>query len=179
MTTTTDNLAAALRQCLTRLEREGIQNVQMEEARAALAAYDAPVEVASARIVRYSGDARGVTVHAEGYGWKQDTHGLSFDAPLVDLRRYALEEQNRADQLERRARRMLAVVKHLSRGEPRIAPRYVVDGRETDDPDSPYAGDGECAPFVVFDIDAQENLPGEYATREEAQRVADERNLST
>lgn len=40
MTTTTDNLAAALRHCLTRLEREGIENVQMSDARAALDAYD-------------------------------------------------------------------------------------------------------------------------------------------
>lgn len=44
-----------------------------------------------------------------------------------------------------------------------------VDGLMSDDPDSPYSGDGQYAPFVVFDIDAQENLPGQYATRLEAE----------
>lgn len=34
--------------------------------------------------------------------------------------------------------------------------------------DGTYQGDGESAPFVVFDIEAQCNLPGEYDTREAA-----------
>lgn len=35
--------------------------------------------------------------------------------------------------------------------------------------DGTFQGDGEDAPFVVFDIDAQQNLPGIYETREEAE----------
>ncbi len=48
-------------------------------------------------------------------------------------------------------------------------PRYCVDGLEYGDPDSPYHGDGQFPPFVIFDIQAQANLPGEYATRAEAE----------
>lgn len=47
-------------------------------------------------------------------------------------------------------------------------PNLCVDGLEFDDPNSSYLGDGNYAPFVIFDIDAQENLPGTYRTREEA-----------
>lgn len=49
-------------------------------------------------------------------------------------------------------------------------PRYCVDGLTHADPDTAeYQGDGEFAPFVIFDIQAQRNLPGEYATRAEAE----------
>lgn len=49
-------------------------------------------------------------------------------------------------------------------------PRYCVDGLTHADPDTAgYWGDGEFAPFVIFDIQAQRNLPGEYATRAEAE----------
>jgi hypothetical protein len=44
-------------------------------------------------------------------------------------------------------------------------PNLCVDGRESDDIDAPYAGDGQFPPFVIFDIDGQRNLPGEYASR--------------
>jgi hypothetical protein len=47
--------------------------------------------------------------------------------------------------------------------------RYFVDGLEYDHPDAMFAGDGQFAPFVIFDADAQDNLPGEYATRAEAE----------
>lgn len=53
------------------------------------------------------------------------------------------------------------------------APELCVDGHESDDPDSPLAGDGEFAPFYVFDIDAQDNRPGSYPTRAEAQAACD------
>jgi hypothetical protein len=52
-----------------------------------------------------------------------------------------------------------------------------VDGHEFDNPESNWAGDGEFPPFVVFDIDAQENLPPYYATRSQAQ-LAMERLLA-
>lgn len=58
---------------------------------------------------------------------------------------------------------------------PRIDP-YHVDGHEHDDLDSPLTGDGKFGPFCVFDPDAQEWLPGTYATREEAQAEADRLN---
>ncbi len=50
---------------------------------------------------------------------------------------------------------------------------YAVDGREYDDPDSPLTGDGKFGPFEIFDIKAQDWLPGQYSTREGAQIVAD------
>lgn len=51
------------------------------------------------------------------------------------------------------------------------AERYVVDGAETlNDPDGPlFQGDGAFPPFVIFDTVAQQNLSGEYPTREAAQ----------
>ena len=51
--------------------------------------------------------------------------------------------------------------------------RYAVDGREFNTDDSPLAGDGKFGPFYVFDIDAQDYLPGTYTTREDGQKVAD------
>lgn len=51
---------------------------------------------------------------------------------------------------------------------------FVVDGHEFDDSESAYAGDGQFPPFVIFDIDAQVNLAGKWATREAAQAVCDE-----
>lgn len=54
--------------------------------------------------------------------------------------------------------------------------RYIVDGLEFDDPDSSYLSDGEFPPFVVFDVDAQENVALNFPTREEAQAKADELN---
>lgn len=49
----------------------------------------------------------------------------------------------------------------------------VVDGHEFDDSESAYAGDGQFPPFVIFDVDAQANLPGQWARREAAQFVVD------
>lgn len=54
--------------------------------------------------------------------------------------------------------------------------RYCVDGREFDTEDSPYIGDGKFGPFVVFNIEEQDNEPGHYDTREEAQKEADRLN---
>jgi len=48
---------------------------------------------------------------------------------------------------------------------------YCVDGRMYRHPDADYGGDGKFPPFVIFDIEAQDNLPGHYRTREEAERV--------
>lgn len=55
-------------------------------------------------------------------------------------------------------------------------PRYCVDGHEFDDPDSAFAGDGAFPPFRVFDIPAQDYLPGSHPTRAAAQAVADRLN---
>lgn len=52
-------------------------------------------------------------------------------------------------------------------------PRYCVDGHDTEDEDSPFQGNGQYPPFVVFDIVAQDNLPGTYRTRNEAEVVVD------
>jgi hypothetical protein len=49
--------------------------------------------------------------------------------------------------------------------------KFCVDGHEFADSDSAFAGDGQFPPFVIFDIDAQENLPGYYATREQAEQA--------
>lgn len=54
--------------------------------------------------------------------------------------------------------------------------RYCVDGHEFENEESGFIGDGRYPPFVVFDIEAQDNLPGTYATREDAQVVADRLN---
>jgi hypothetical protein len=45
-------------------------------------------------------------------------------------------------------------------------PRYCVDGN---DEHGCYAGDGWLPPFVIFNIEAQENLPAYYQTREAAE----------
>lgn len=55
-------------------------------------------------------------------------------------------------------------------------PRYTVDGHEFRDEDSAFTGDGKYPPFVVFDVDRQENLPGEYGTRSEADHAATIKN---
>lgn len=52
-------------------------------------------------------------------------------------------------------------------------PRYCIDGLEFDDPDAAFTGDGQFAPFVIFDIFEQMNLPGEFATRAEAEAALD------
>lgn len=54
--------------------------------------------------------------------------------------------------------------------------RYSVDGHENADPDSPLAGDGQFGPFRIFDINAQEYLPGLFFRRDEAQIIADRLN---
>lgn len=57
--------------------------------------------------------------------------------------------------------------------DPKTTIRYCVDGLEFNDPDAPYAGDGQFPPFVIFDIAEQENLPGHYQTRQEAEEALD------
>jgi hypothetical protein len=49
--------------------------------------------------------------------------------------------------------------------------RFIVDGTVyPNDPDGPlYQADGQYAPFVIFDIEAQESLPGQYETRAAAE----------
>lgn len=49
--------------------------------------------------------------------------------------------------------------------------RFTVDGAVyPNDPDGPlFEGDGSFPPFVIFDVRAQENLPGQYPTREAAE----------
>ncbi|MEY2153069.1 hypothetical protein AB7849_19345 [Rhodanobacter sp. 115] len=59
---------------------------------------------------------------------------------------------------------------------PQGLPRFVVDGHEFPNEESSFTGDGKYPPFVVFDIDRQENLPGEYATRGQAELVASSKN---
>jgi hypothetical protein len=46
--------------------------------------------------------------------------------------------------------------------------RLVVDG--TDEYGN-YAGDAQNAPFVVFDIERQENIAGPFPTRERAEQA--------
>ena len=46
--------------------------------------------------------------------------------------------------------------------------RYVVDGTSED---GTFQGDGENAPFVIFDVNEQTNWPGEYVTREKAEEA--------
>lgn len=55
-------------------------------------------------------------------------------------------------------------------------PRYIVDGHEAPNEESSFLADGKYPPFVIFDVDKQENLPGEYGTRDEAERVARAKN---
>ena len=52
-----------------------------------------------------------------------------------------------------------------------LEPSFCVDGHEYDDPESNMLGDGQWAPFRVFDINAQGYLPGEYNTRQEAEEA--------
>lgn len=47
-------------------------------------------------------------------------------------------------------------------------PKYVVDGHEHDHPDSSLAGDGQYAPFYIFDTDAQDYVGGPFTSRAEA-----------
>lgn len=54
---------------------------------------------------------------------------------------------------------------------PNPNPRYCVDGHEFNNVDSEMAGDGQFAPFRVFDTKAQDYLPGTYATRVDAERA--------
>lgn len=49
--------------------------------------------------------------------------------------------------------------------------RFIVDGRESEDPDANQAGDGQFPPFVIFDQIAQINIPGKYETREKAEEI--------
>lgn len=48
-------------------------------------------------------------------------------------------------------------------------PLYVVDGHEFDDEDSALLGDGQFAPFRVFDTVAQQHLALKFGTREDAE----------
>lgn len=48
-------------------------------------------------------------------------------------------------------------------------PKLVVDGHEFPDEESELSGDGQYAPFYIFDTDAQDYLPGTYESREEAE----------
>ena len=41
----------------------------------------------------------------------------------------------------------------------------IVDGTAED---GTYQGDGELPPFVIYNVDKQENLPGYYPTRQNA-----------
>lgn len=55
---------------------------------------------------------------------------------------------------------------------------YCVDGYEFPDEESNLAGDGQFAPFRVFNINAQDYVGGTYTTREAAQVEADRLNAS-
>lgn len=56
---------------------------------------------------------------------------------------------------------------------------FVVDGHTYKNEESDLAGDGQFAPFYVFDIAAQDYLPGTFPTRNQAQAIADERNAAS
>jgi hypothetical protein len=58
----------------------------------------------------------------------------------------------------------------------RVTLSACVDGLESDDSDSPYAGDGAFPPFRIFIPNAQAYLCGEYETRDAAQAEADRIN---
>lgn len=64
---------------------------------------------------------------------------------------------------------------HQYGGVPNV-PRFVVDGQESSDPDSPMVGDGMYPPFRIFEPDWQEYVPGNYATREQAEAVCERMN---
>lgn len=79
---------------------------------------------------------------------------VQFDTQAFDCRELADKiEQSGLDQV----------------GVPVSRLRYCVDGHEYPDTESNLAGDGQHPPFRVFDIDAQDYLPGVYATRAEAE----------
>lgn len=59
---------------------------------------------------------------------------------------------------------------------PPEAPELIVDGHETEDPESPLIGDGEFPPFWVFDATAQRNVAGPFTDREGAQKYIDEKS---
>jgi hypothetical protein len=59
---------------------------------------------------------------------------------------------------------------------PSMRTHYVVDGHEFPEPESNLTGDGKHAPFYVFRVDTQAYLPGAYATRHQAEAVADTLN---
>jgi hypothetical protein len=48
-------------------------------------------------------------------------------------------------------------------------PRYVVDGHESTDEESAWAGDGQFPPFAIFDTQEQRNLVPFYPTRKAAE----------
>lgn len=54
--------------------------------------------------------------------------------------------------------------------------RFCVDGHEFENEESDMLGDGEFAPFMVFDIEKQDYCAGTYETRLAAQKVADALN---
>lgn len=68
-----------------------------------------------------------------------------------------------------------AMLNKLPVGDMRMTRNLCVDGHEfPQEPgdaynESSWAGDGECPPFAVFDIDAQRNLLPFYETRAEAE----------
>ncbi|WP_425902475.1 hypothetical protein [Agrobacterium radiobacter] len=56
--------------------------------------------------------------------------------------------------------------------------KFCVDGHEFENEESALAGDGEFAPFRIFDIENQDYLPGTYPTREEAENNIPPHDLS-
>jgi len=62
-----------------------------------------------------------------------------------------------------------------SENSPPVA-RYTVDGHDDETPDSTLSGDGEIAPFFLFDSERQEWLPTSYPTREAGNMAADRLN---
>lgn len=112
-----DRMAAALA-CLvesTTSLGDGTQTrLDVESARAALAAYDAErPRVESAHVAHY---ANGKSVHAAGAGWEMDTHmPADLKSPAATLRDYADEEDARAARSMKRAARMRAIADCLER----------------------------------------------------------------
>jgi hypothetical protein len=49
--------------------------------------------------------------------------------------------------------------------------KYSVDGHEFENEESNLAGDGQFPPFRIFDINAQDYLPGIYASRADAELI--------
>lgn len=90
-------------------------------------------------------------------------------AALRKIAGYVSEKPHGAELDGVSAEQMAAIASAILSRIDGAAAGYCVDGRESDDPDAPYAGDGQFPPFVIFDIQAQDNLPGTYATREAAE----------